>query len=76
MACETEINTGFGTHLSIVDLARTEQRRERVVAGEDEAGNVHEECAANVEEDKEEVQRSQAEDNVDLGDGSLLLQVV
>jgi hypothetical protein len=78
LAClvEPETNTELGTHLSIVDLTRAEQSGERVVAGDDESGNVDEKCAADVEEDEEEVQSRQTQDNVDLGDGGLLLEVV
>jgi len=64
------------TYLSIVHLARTEQRIQRVVARDDEAGNVDEEGAANVKEDQEEVQGRETQDDVDLGDRGLLLEIV
>lgn len=62
--------------LSVIDLAGAEQGIERVVAGNDEAGNVDEELAGNVEEDEEEVEAGETEDGVDLGDRRLLLKVV
>jgi hypothetical protein len=62
--------------LCVVDLACAEQGVERVVAGNDEAGNVDEEGAADVEEDQEEVDANKAENGVDLGDRRLPLQVV
>lgn len=62
--------------LSIIDLARAEQRSQRVVAGDDEARDVNEELSGDVEEDEEEVEGSETEDSIDLGHGSLLLKVV
>lgn len=64
------------THLRIIDLAVAEQRREGVVAGDEEAGGVDEELASDVEEDEEEVEGSETQYDVDLGDGRLLLEVV
>jgi hypothetical protein len=62
--------------LGVVDLAGGEKSLEGVVAREDEAGKVDEECTAEVEEDQEEVQAAQAEDHVDLGHAGLLLEIV
>ena len=47
------------THLSVIDLARAEQRSERIIAGNHEAGNVDEELAGDVEKDEEEVEGSE-----------------
>lgn len=46
------------------------------VSGNDEAGEVGQELAAEVEDDEEEVQGGKANDGVDLGYRSLLLKVV
>lgn len=67
---------GLGTHLSVIHFAGAEQSRQRVVTGNDEAGDVDEEGATNVEEDQEEVEGSETQDDVDLGDRGLLLKVV
>ena len=64
------------THLCVIDLAGAEQGSERVVSGNGEASNVHEESASNVEEDEEEVQAGKTEDSVDLGHRCLLLEIV
>lgn len=63
-------------YLSVVDFAGAEERIQRVVARNDETGNVDEELAGNVEEDEEEVQAGETENSIDLGDGGLLLEVV
>lgn len=55
-------------HLSVIDLACAEQSVQRVVTRDDKPGNVDEELSSNVEEDQEEVETSETEDNVDLGD--------
>ena len=49
---------------------------QRVVAGDDKAGNVDKELAGNVEEDQEEVEAGETKDGVDLGNRGLLLKVV
>lgn len=49
---------------------------QRVVARDDEAGDVGQELAAEVEDDEEEVQGDKTNDGVDLGDRGLLLEVV
>ena len=62
--------------MGVIGLARGEEGLERVVAGDEEAGKVDEELASDVEEDEEEVEGAETEDDVDLGDGALLLKVV
>jgi len=62
--------------LGIIRLARAKQGSERVVSGDDEAGDVGQELAAEIEQDKEEVERSEAEHGIGLGDRRLLLEVV
>jgi len=62
--------------VGVIGLARGEESLERVVAGNEEASKVDEELASNVEEDEEEVEGTETEDDVDLGDGALLLKVV
>jgi len=56
-------------------LVGTEERTKRVVAGNDEAGDIGQELAAEVEDDHEEVERNQADNTVGLGDRGLLLEV-
>jgi hypothetical protein len=75
-AATPESGVTYSQPLSVVDLARREESVQGVVTGDDEAGNVDKELASDVEEDKEEVKASETEDGVDLGDGSLLLEVV
>ena len=62
--------------MGVIGLVLGEESLERVVAGDDEASKVDEELASNVEENEEEVQGTETEDDVDLGDGALLLKVV
>jgi len=62
--------------LSVVNLGGAEQRVQGVIAGNDEAGNVDEKFASNVEEDQEEVESAETEDHIDLGNRRLLFQVV
>ena len=62
--------------MGVIGLARGEESLERVVAGNEEASKVDEELASNVEENEEEVEGTETEDDVDLGDGALLLKVV
>lgn len=62
--------------MSIVGLACTEQRIQGVVSWNKESGEVHKEFTSDVEEDEEEVDRNEAKESVDFGDGGLLLEVV
>lgn len=62
--------------MGVIGLVLGEESLERVVAGDDEASKVDEELASNVEENEEEVQGTETEDDVDLGDGALLLEVL
>lgn len=62
--------------LRVVLLIRREERAQRVVSGDPKAGNVGQELAAEVEDDKEEVEGDDADDGVGLGDAELLLEVV
>jgi len=62
--------------LSIINLATAEQCLERVVSREDEACEVDEELASDVEEDEEEVESDEAEEDIDLRDVGLLLEIV
>jgi hypothetical protein len=69
----------WGTYcqpLSVVNLARAEQSVQGIVAGNDETGDVDEELSSDVEEDQKEVETGETEDDIDLGDGRLLLKVV
>jgi len=65
-----------GQPLGVIRLARTEKGIERVVAWDDEAGEVGQEGAGNVEEDEEEVEADEAKEGVDLWHRGLLLEVV
>lgn len=62
--------------MGVIGLARGEQSLERVVTGNEETSKVDKELASDVEEDEEEVEGTETEDDVDLGDGALLLKVV
>jgi hypothetical protein len=62
--------------VGVIGLSLGEQSLERVVTRDDEASKVDEELASDVEEDEEEVEGTETEDDVDLGDGALLLKVV
>lgn len=64
------------SYLSVIRGTRGEEGLERVVAGEKETGEVDEELASDVEEDKEEVDSDQTQDGVDLGNRGLTLKVV
>lgn len=64
------------TYLCVIGLASGEQCVERVVARDDEAGQVNKEFTGNVEENQEGVNTDQTKDHVDLGDGGLTLKVV
>lgn len=63
-------------HVSVISLASSEKSFKGVVSGDDETSKVGEELSGNVEEDGEEVESSNTKDQVDLGDGGLLLKVV
>jgi hypothetical protein len=62
--------------LSVVGLGGGEQSVERVEGRDDESSNVDEEFTSDVEEDEGEVEDSETEDDVDLGDAGLLLKLV
>lgn len=66
----------IGAYLGIINLACAEQRFERVISRDEEAGKVHKKLASNVEEDQEEVDPNKAKESVHLRDGGLLLKVV
>lgn len=76
MTVEAVRRRAYCEPLRVVDLAGAEESVERVVAGDDEAGNVDEELAGDVEENEKEVEAGKTEQGVDLGDGRLLLEVV
>ena len=71
--CKLDVGIAY---LSVIRLARSEQGLQRVVSREDEAGGVDEELAGNVEENEQEVEGTQAEHNVDFGNGGLGLEVI
>jgi len=62
--------------LCIIGLARAEQSLQRIITRDHEAGEVHEQLAADVEEDKEEIRGYQPKDSIALWDRGLFLQVV
>ena len=63
-------------YLSVIHLAGAEQSLQRVITWNDESSKVREELASDVEEDEEEVDADEPEEGIDLGHGSLLLEVV
>lgn len=65
-----------GQPLGVIGLAGAEEGLERVVGRDDEAGGVDEELSSNVEEDQEEVQGTEAEDDIDLGHIGPLLKLL
>jgi hypothetical protein len=65
-----------GQPLRVIGLAGAEEGLEGVVGRDDEAGGVDKELSSNVEEDQEEVQGTEAEDDVDLGHIGLLLKLL
>ena len=62
--------------MSIIGFACAEQSLERIIARDDESGEVDEELSSNVEEDEEEIDGGDAEESVHLRDGGLLLKIV
>ncbi len=69
-------NGTYSQPLSIVSGAGSEQGIQRVVAGNDEASQIGEELATEVEDNEEEVEGAQADNSIRLGDTSLLLKIV
>lgn len=66
----------YSQPLSIIRSIMREEGVERVVARDDEASKVGEQLAAQVEDDEEEVQRSETDSAVGLRYAGLLLDVV
>lgn len=64
-----------GQPLCIIRLALGEKGLEGVVARDDEAGDVGQELATEVEDDQEEVKAGQAHDGIGLGNRDALLKV-
>jgi hypothetical protein len=62
--------------LRVIVLGRCEQGLQREVARDDKAGEVGQELTAEVEDDEEQVQSTEAQGGVRLGDSSALLEVV
>lgn len=62
--------------LRVVRGAGGEESIERVVAGDDEASQVGEELATEVEDDEEDVDDNEADEGVGLGNADLRLNVV
>ncbi len=57
-------------------LGGGEEGIERIVRGNDEAGDVRKKLTAEVEDDKEEVEGDDANNSVGLGDRGTLLEVI
>lgn len=66
----------YSEPLGIITLSNTEKGLKRIVAWDYETGDIGKELTTDVEEDEEEVGCDQTEESVDLGDRSLLLEVV
>lgn len=64
-----------GQPLGIIRLVGRKQRSEGVVSGDNEAGKVGQEGAAEVQDDQEEVEGAQAKHRIGLGHRRLLLEV-
>jgi hypothetical protein len=65
-----------GQPLGVVLLGIGEQGAQRVVARNHETGKVCEKLATDVEDDQEEVESSNADDGIGLGNTKLLLEIV
>jgi hypothetical protein len=76
LANDKKLRYTYSQPLCVIDLAGAEQSVQRVVTGNDEAGNVDEELSSNIKEDQEEVKAGKTKDHVNLGDRRLLLKVV
>lgn len=66
----------YGQPLRVVLLVVGEESSEGVVSGDDEAGEVGEELATEVEDDEEEVKSTNTDDGIGLGNAGLSFQVV
>lgn len=66
----------YGQPLGVIALAGSEEGLEGVVGRDDETSGVDEELAGDVEKDQEEVEGTETENNVDLGDVGLLLKLL
>ena len=64
------------TYLCVIGFARTEQRIQGVVSRNQEASEVHEELASDVEEYQEEVDSEKAKEGINLRYGSLPFEVI
>lgn len=62
--------------MSIVSFTGTKQGSQRVVARDQEASEIGQELATEVEDDEKEVEGGHANDSIDLRDRGLLLDVV
>jgi len=73
---EESENDPVSEPLGIVILLGGEEGIQGVVSGDDEAGEVGQELASEVEDNEEEVESGEPNGGVDLGDRGLLLKVV
>jgi len=62
--------------LCIISFANTEKGLQRIVSWNHEAGEIGQELTPDVKEDEEKVQPDETEKGINLGDRSLLLEVV
>ncbi len=62
--------------MCVISFACAEESFERVVAWDDETGEVDKELSGNIEEDKKEVDGSDAEESIHFRDRCLLLKIV
>ncbi|KAI9766825.1 MAG: hypothetical protein M1840_006301 [Geoglossum simile] len=65
-----------GTYLSIIRFAGGKEGTQRVVRGQNEPSSIYKKLAGDIEEDEKEVHARKAEECIDFGDRSLLLEVV
>lgn len=66
----------YSQPLGIVILIGSKQGMQRVVARDNESGNVGQKLTTEVQDDEEEVERADADDGVCLGDTSLLFKPI
>jgi len=73
---QERIDDPVGQPLRVIGLTCAEKGVEGVVAWEEESGKIDQELSSDVEEHQKEVDSNQAEESVDLGHGSLSLEIV
>jgi len=74
--CQEGIGDPVRQPLSIIRGLGAEERLQRVVAWDKEAGEIGKESTSDVEENQKEVDAKKTEEGIDLGNGGLFLEIV